>query len=148
MRQIDTDLAGERRDAAKGVNGPGGPQCYNLEQNVDYDVQQNVDYDVQQNLDYDLQQNLIPDLATVRQDITTVAADLRTLASDGTAAPAGASVAIANARRPVSRAIVTANVDIDQANAADTTACVTANGMATATCSGPGSQPAPVRHIS
>lgn len=48
LKQTNSDLASEEKDAAAGPNADGG-DCYNLQQNVEYDAQQNVDYDLQQN---------------------------------------------------------------------------------------------------
>lgn len=108
VSQTNSDLAGEKTDAAAGVNGPGGPACYNLEENVDYDATENVEYDATENLGY---------------------------------------AAISAAYQAIRQAIATANGDIDQENADVSDAYSLANGMATSSCTGPGSRPAPIRHI-
>ena len=149
VSQTDSDLAKEKSDAAAGVDGPGGPSCYNLEQNVDYDATQNVEYDATQNLGYDLQQNLSPDISTARGDITTLNNDLSSLSASGLPAPAGASAAIAAAKQTISQAINQANGYIDQVNADVNTAYAIGNNMATGTsCSGPGLSPSPISHLS
>lgn len=137
VRQTNSDLAGERKDAAAGPNADGG-NCYNLQQNVEYDAQQNVDYDLQQNVGYDLQQNLLPDIQTARQDIAALQSDLQTLSSAGLAAPQGAAAAISAVQAEIRQAKATANADIDQANADDVQAYAIANSMATGNCAGDG----------
>jgi hypothetical protein len=148
VSQTDSDLAKEKSDAAAGVDGPDGPSCYNLEQNVDYDATQNVEYDATQNLGYDLTNGLQADIATARGNITTLNNDLVSLSASGLPAPAGASAAIAAARQAISGAIGQANTYIDQVNADVNTAYAIGNNMATSQCTGPGSTPAPISHIS
>jgi hypothetical protein len=147
VSQINSDLAGEQKDAAAGPNA--GGQCYNLTANVEYDVQSNVDYDIQSNLEYDLQTSLTPDIQSARQDIATMKGDLATLANDGVPAPPGVPAAISAVHAEISQAISAANKYIDQANAADAQAYAIANNMATGACAGDGlgSPPPPVRHI-
>ena len=145
VKQTNSDLAGEKNDAANG----NGSDCYNLQSNVEYDAQSNVDYDIQSNLDYDLQTNLIPDIQAARQAITTLQGDQATLASDGLTAPPGDASAVSAAHRAIRQAIAAANADIDQANGDDAEAYAIPNAMATGSCSGDGlgNPPAPVKHI-
>lgn len=137
VKQTNSDLATEEKDAVGGPNADGGG-CYNLQQNVEYDAQQNVDYDLQQNLGYDLQQNLLPDIRTARQDTATLRADLQKLSSDGVAAPPGVSAAISSVQAKTKQAKAAANTDINQANADDIQAYAIANNMATGSCAGDG----------
>ena len=148
VSQTNTDLAGEKSDAANGVDGPGGTPCYNLESVVDYDAQSNVEYDATSNLGYDLQNGIGSDIATARQDIATLGHDLASLKAAGLPAPAGASATIATARQAISNAIATANGDIAQVNSDVDTAYAIGNGMATSSCTGPGSPPAPISPLS
>jgi hypothetical protein len=137
VKQTNSDLAAEEKDAVGGPNADGGG-CYNLQQNVEYDAQQNVDYDLQQNLGYDLQQNLRPDIRAARQDIATLEADVQKLSSDGVPAPAGVSAAISSVQAKIKQAKAAANTDINQANADDIQAYAIANNMATGSCAGDG----------
>jgi hypothetical protein len=137
VKQANSDLAGEEKDASAGPNADGG-DCYNLQQNVEYDAQQNVDYDLQQDVGYDLQQNLQPDISTTRQDIAALQADLQTLTSDGLEPPSGAASAVHKARAAIRTAKAAANADIDQANSDDTQAYSIADNLATGTCAGDG----------
>ena len=137
VKQTNSDLAGEQKDAAAGPNADGGG-CYNLQQNVEYDAQQNVDYDLQQNVGYDLQQNLLADIRSARQDVATLEGDLQALSGDGVAAPAGVAAAISSVDSAIRQAKATANADIDQANADDVQAYSIADNMATGSCAGDG----------
>ncbi len=146
LNQTNSDLQQEQSDAQAGVNGPGGPQCYNLEDNVDYDATDNVAYDADDSFEYDLN-SLTSDIGTARSDIQTLKGDLATLQQDGVPAPSGASAAIASARQAISSAISTANGYISTVNSDVTQAYSIANGMATSQCSGPGSPPTPISSI-
>ena len=149
VRQTNSDLAGERKDAIGGPNADGG-DCYNLEDNVDYDATDNVEYDATDDLDYDLQDNLQPDLATVRGDIATLQGDLRKLSTSGLPPTPGAAGVISTARAAISDAITVANTDIAVVNSDVDQAYALARGMATGSCSGDGSgaTPAPIKPIS
>ena len=147
LNQTNSDLAQEQSDAQAGVNGPGGPQCYNLEDNVDYDAQENVAYDADEDFGYDLSNDLEADIATARSDIQTVKGDLATLQQDGVSDPPGASAAIASARKAISNAISTANGYISTVNGDVAQAYSIANGMATSQCNGPGPPPTPISSI-
>ena len=144
----NNDLAAEQQAAQAGVNGPGGPACYNLENNVDYDAVNNVEYDATENLGYDLSQHLVPDIATARSDIATLDNAEARLAADGLPATAGAAAALAAARRAVAEAVKAANGYITQVNNDVATAYSLANGMATGGCTGPGATPAPIGPVS
>lgn len=108
-----------------------------------------------ESLDGDLQsiqgdiQSLRSDMATVHQDIKTVEADAQRLQNQGLLPPnrTSAQAAIATAKANLSQAISKANGYIDQASANDAQGYQIAQGLATASCSGPGNPPSPVPHI-
>lgn len=106
-----------------------------------------------ESLDGDLQsiqgdiQSIRADMATVRSDIRSVQEGVAALSSKGLTVPANASSVIGMAKANLRRAILQANGYIDQANANDAQGYQIAQGLATASCSGPGKPTTPVPHI-
>jgi hypothetical protein len=106
-----------------------------------------------QSLDGDLQsiqgdiQSTQADMATARSDIQMVQEGVAALSSKGLTVPADASAVISTAKANLRQAISQANGYIDRANANDAQGYQIAQGLATASCSGPGNPTAPVPHI-
>jgi len=141
VQQASSDLGTVRSDASQGK----GSFCDNVYSVSDdaYSVDDDL-YSLSSDLD-----TLTNDIASARQDIRAVRQDLANLSASGLPAPTGATAAVAAARQAIQQAKTTANGYIGQANADDTTAYATANGLATGSCSGqgPGSTSALLKHI-
>lgn len=94
-------------------------------------------------------ESLTADLNAIRLGIRATGTDMRRLSKAGLPEPTSAAALIANAKASMAQAIASANSYIDQLNAINNQARVTANRMATGKCSSPGQAPLtqPVGHI-
>jgi hypothetical protein len=94
-------------------------------------------------------ESLTADINAIRMGIRTTGTDMRRLSRAGLPDPTSAPELIANAKASMAQAVASANSYIDQLNATNNQARVTANRMATGKCSSPGQTPLtpPVGHI-
>jgi hypothetical protein len=94
-------------------------------------------------------ESLAADINAIRMGIRTTGTDMRRLNRAGLPEPTSAPALIANAKASMAQAIASANSYIDQLNALNNQARVTANRMATGKCSSPGQTALmpPVGHI-
>jgi hypothetical protein len=94
-------------------------------------------------------ESLTADINAIRMGTRTTGTDMRRLSRAGLPEPTSASELIANAKASMAQAVASANSYIDQLNAINNQARVTANRMATGKCSGAGQSPfaPPVGHI-